>query len=269
MDDHSGAIEAVIHMGAISATTETDVDMIIEHNFQFSCRLWDWCAAHNVPFIYASSAATYGDGAQGFNDSQDAKALAQLRPLNPYGWSKHLFDRWVLQAVASGAPQPPFWAGYKFFNVYGPNEYHKGGQKSVITSLYPLLRDGGAARLFKSARADVADGAQARDFVWVGDCVSVMLDALKRQDTPGIYNIGCGQARTFNDLAHAVFKALNMTPRIEYIDMPEALKVHYQYYTQADLSGLRTSGYTAPMTTLEDGVVQYVQTYLAGSDPYV
>lgn len=265
MDAHAGEIEAVFHMGAISSTTERDADLIIENNFSWSRRLWKWCAARGVRFIYASSAATYGGGEQGFADAAAPDALVKLRPLNPYGWSKHLFDRTVARG---GEAPPPQWAGLKFFNVYGPNEYHKGDQMSVVCKLYPQVVAGAAARLFKSYDGRYKDGGQVRDFVYVGDCVDVMLWLYDNPGVSGLFNVGTGKGRSFNDLAQAVFSAAGRPVKIHYVDMPETLRGKYQYYTQADMGKLRAAGYTKPFTELEDGVRRYVQDFMADEDPY-
>lgn len=264
-------ISAIFHMGAISATTERDADRIIENNFALSKKLWRFCAANDVPFIYASSAATYGDGQQGFVDGQTSGELARLRPLNPYGWSKHLFDRWVARVVESNDPvekTPPQWAGLKFFNVYGPNEYHKGDMMSVMAKLYPKIRAGEPARLFRSANPAYGDGGQLRDFVYVRDCVDVMLWLMEREKVSGLFNVGTGRARSFKDLASAVFRAANVNERIEYIDMPVELRDKYQYFTQADMSKLARAGYDRPFTSLEDGVEAYVREFLSAGDRY-
>ncbi|WP_010583214.1 ADP-glyceromanno-heptose 6-epimerase [Schlesneria paludicola] len=261
-------LSAIVHMGAISATTETDGDLVIESNFNLSQRIWNWCTDRKVPYLYASSAATYGDGEQGFRDENSSTALQTLRPLNLYGWSKHLFDRFVMREVESGRSRPPQWAGLKFFNVYGPNEYHKGSMKSVIAHLYPKVVAGEPAKLFKSAHPEYSDGGQLRDFVYVKDCVSVIMWLLEKQTVSGIFNVGTGVARSFADLAKATMVAAGLPPRIEFVDMPETLKARYQYFTQADLTHLRSVGYSTPATTLEDGVADYVQKFLAVSDPY-
>ncbi len=261
-------ITAVIHMGAISATTETDADLIVRTNVTLSWELWEFCTRRQIPFIYASSAATYGAGENNFTDRNDLPYLKALRPLNAYGWSKALFDRMVYTALAAGKPHPRQYAGLKFFNVYGPNEYHKGGQKSVVAHIFPNVRDGKTVELFKSYRPDVRDGEQLRDFVWVGDCVRVVLWLLKHPDVSGLFNVGTGRARSFYDLAAATFAAMNQSPRIGFKDMPETLRDKYQYYTQADLNALRAAGFDEPMTSLEDGIRQYVQNYLNTADPY-
>jgi ADP-L-glycero-D-manno-heptose 6-epimerase len=269
MEDHAKEIEAVIHMGAISATTETDADLIIHTNFTLSQQIWDFCSKHQCQFIYASSAATYGDGSLGFDDNSSLEHLNALRPLNAYGWSKALFDRKVARDIKEGRPQPLQYAGLKFFNVYGPNEYHKGGQKSVVAHIFPQVKKNETVQLFKSYNPNYKDGWQLRDFVWVGDCVNVILWLLKHPNVNGLFNVGTGQARSFYDLAKASFQALGLTEKIAFKDMPEALKGKYQYYTQADLTKLRSVGYTAPMTSLEDGIREYVCSYLNEEDPYV
>jgi len=269
LEKHHDKVEAVFHMGAISATTEKDVDLIVERNVVLSRFLWKWCAAHNARFIYASSAATYGDGSSGFKDDATPEALAKLLPLNAYGWSKHVFDRRICRIIESGGEvMPPQWAGLKFFNVYGPNEYHKGDQMSVVCKLFPQVTAGAAARLFKSHHPDYEDGGQLRDFVFVEDCVSVMLWLYDNPDVSGLFNVGSGKARSFKDLALATFTAAGLEPKINYIDMPEELRGKYQYFTQADMGKLRAAGYDAPMTELEDGVGQFVKDFMATDDKY-
>lgn len=262
-------IEAIIHMGAISSTTERDVDKIIAANFRLSCDLWDWCGKSGTPFIYASSAATYGDGSAGFGDDWTPEALEKLRPLNAYGWSKHAFDRRVARLAASGRPSPLVWAGLKFFNVYGPNEYHKAEMRSVICQIVDTVQRGATVKLFKSHHPDYPDGGQLRDFVYVRDCAEAVLWLLAQGKYKGIYNIGTGKARSFADLAHAVFKTMNLPPRIEYVDTPPEIRSNYQYFTQAEMGNLRALGYSHPFTELEDGVTDYVQNYLLAGNPYI
>ena len=269
MAENRGGIETVFHLGAISSTTETDADLIIEQNFRFSLRLWDWCAETRVPFVYASSAATYGDGAQGFDDDDTPEALARLRPLNAYGWSKHLFDRRVARLVANGAATPPHWAGLKFFNVYGPNEYHKGGQRSVVPQIHEQVAATGKARLFKSHRAGYEDGGQKRDFIWVGDCVDVMLWLAEHPAVNGIFNCGTGAARTFLDLADAVIAEVARPSNIEFIPTPDNIRDKYQYFTEARMDRLRKAGYTRAFTSLEEGVARYMRNHLLAEDPYL
>ena len=268
LDENAGKIEAIIHMGAISTTTETDADLIIRTNFELSWQMWQFATLTRVPFIYASSAATYGDGSLGFEDNADLEHLNSLRPLNAYGWSKALFDRKVAREVLERRATPPQYVGLKFFNVYGPNEYHKGGQKSVVAHMYPFVKAGEPVRLFKSYRPEYADGGQLRDFVWVGDVTSVVLWMLRHPKVSGIFNVGSGEARSFADLARATWAAMGKEAQITYIDMPETLRDKYQYYTKANLTKLRAAGYTAPMTPLEEGVRQYVQGYLDAADIY-
>jgi len=249
-------LSSVVHLGAISATTETDVDLIVRTNVQLSRRLWDHCAHAQIPFIYASSAATYGDGTLGFVDRADDDYLRQLRPLNAYGWSKHVFDRQVIEAVARREPCPPCWAGLKFFNVYGPRERHKGSMRSVVSTHFETLRSGHPLRLFESDREDYPDGGQMRDFVFVSDCVRLILWMLDNDFPSDIYNVGSGKARTWNELGHAMFSALNLAPNIEFVAMPEQLRGKYQYFTEADMSKLAATNAPVPSTSLEDGVSQ-------------
>ena len=269
LDGAGGDIRAVFHLGAISSTTATDVDLIIDTNFRLSTDIWAICARHGVPLIYASSAATYGDGSRGFDDDMGQAALARLRPLNPYGWSKHLFDRWVAQRIEDGAAVPPQWAGLKFFNVYGPNEYHKEGQISVALKNFREVDAGGPAVLFKSHHADYPDGGQKRDFVWVGDCVTVMLWLLDNAAINGLFNVGTGTARSFAELAAALFDALGRPVEIEYVDTPAAIRDKYQYFTEAPMARLRAAGFDAPFTAVEEGVGRYVAEFLATNDPYL
>jgi ADP-L-glycero-D-manno-heptose 6-epimerase len=264
-----GQIEAIFHLGAISSTTETDADLIAETNFALSLKLWDWCSWRGARLIYASSAATYGDGSAGFDDDGSVAGLARLRPLNPYGWSKHAFDRRVARLVETGQAQPPQWAGLKFFNVYGPNEYHKGAQQSVVAHIFPNAVAGKPARLFRSHHPDYEDGGQCRDFVWVGDCVDAMLWLYDHPQVSGLFNLGSGRARSFRDLANAVFRALGSEPAIDYVDTPAELRAKYQYFTEARMERLRQAGYDRPFTSLEDGVARYVGDYLARPDPYL
>jgi len=265
---HGTRIDSIIHLGAISATTETDADLVVEVNFRLSQALWGWCAASGKRLIYASSAATYGGGEHGFDDDPAPEALARLRPLNPYGWSKHLFDRWVIRQVQEGAARPAQWAGLKFFNVYGPNEYHKGDMRSVIAHKYPLAAASRPITLFRSHRQDVPDGGQKRDFIYVRDCVDVMLWLLDNGQVNGLFNLGTGQARSFADLARALSAALDRPMSLEFIDTPAAVRAHYQYFTEARMDRLRHAGYVQPFTSLEAGVADYVQRYLTQPDPY-
>ncbi|MGD1934861.1 MAG: ADP-glyceromanno-heptose 6-epimerase [Candidatus Phaeomarinobacter sp.] len=265
---NAGQIDAVIHMGAISSTTETDVDLIVRSNIRLTIDLWDWCVATGTRLIYASSAATYGDGDTGFDDDLTTCALALLKPLYAYGWSKHFVDQRIARHLAHGGATPPQWSGLKFFNVYGPNEYHKGGQKSVVAHIHPDARGGGPVKLFKSHNPAYQDGGQLRDFVYVKDCAKVVSRLLDTPSVNGLFNLGTGEARSFKDLATAVFAALNRQPNIEYVDTPEQIRDKYQYFTQARMARLRAAGYTEDFTSLEDGVADYVRTYLEADDSY-
>lgn len=261
-------LSAVLHMGAISETTATDGDLVAATNITLPLRLWSACAERGIPFLYASSAATYGDGSQGFDDDMSPEALARLRPLNLYGWSKLAFDRRVADLIARGRPAPPQWAGLRFFNVYGPNEYHKGRMASVAFHKFRQVMRGEPATLFRSDRPDVADGEQMRDFVHVDDCVAVMLWLLDNPQVSGLFNVGSGRARSFLDLTRALFAALGREEDIRFVDMPPDLRGRYQYFTEAPLGRLRAAGYSGQMTPLEEGVRRYVQDFLATPDPW-
>jgi ADP-L-glycero-D-manno-heptose 6-epimerase len=255
-------ITAVVHMGACSATTERDAAYLMENNTRYTKTLADWALAKRARFIYASSGATYGDGGQGYSDADEVSA--RLKPLNMYGYSKQLVDLW---AIRTGAAKS--MAGLKFFNVYGPNEYHKGDMRSVVHKAFGQVRETGAVKLFRSYRPDYPDGEQVRDFVYVKDAVSVMVWLLEHPKVNGIFNVGTGRARTWNDLARAVFTALGKPPKLTYVEMPEILRDRYQYRTEADISKLKAAGYATPFHTLEDGVKDYVQNYLMKDDPYL
>jgi ADP-L-glycero-D-manno-heptose 6-epimerase len=268
LDLHCNKIKVIFHLGAISTTTEKDADLILKNNFKFSLQLMEWCTDRDVPLIYASSAATYGDGTQGFEDTYEPEDLAKFVPLNAYAWSKHVFDRRIARLKKSNIKLPPQWVGLKFFNVYGPNEYHKGAQKSVVNHIFNTIQDKKPARLFKSYKPEYLDGGQLRDFVWVDDCINVMLWFFEHQNVSGIFNVGTGKARSFKDLAEALYKALNLAPQIEYIDMPDGLAEKYQYFTEASLTHLKAAGYDKPFLSLEEGIKTYVQDYLMVHDPY-
>ncbi len=268
LDAHRGRLKGIVHMGAVTSTTETDAELILRQNYTLPQKLWAFCTQHAIPLIYASSAATYGGGEHGFDDDLSSAALAKLRPLNPYGLSKLLFDRFVAGEIETGASTPPQWVGLRFFNVYGPNEYHKGPMMSVVAKLHPLAATGQTVSLFRSHRPDVADGGQARDFIYVRDCADVVAWLLDTPRVSGLFNLGTGKARSFLDLANAVFAAVKRRPSIQYIDMPENIRGQYQYFTQANMARLRAAGYDRPFTSLEDGVFDYVTKYLATSDPY-
>ena len=271
LERFGGEVDAIFHLGAISATTFSDADEIITKNLNYSIALWRWCMAAKKPLIYASSAATYGDGAAGFDDSGGIAEFKRLKPMNLYGWSKHAFDLWALRQSAAGAA-PPHWAGLKFFNVFGPNEYHKGDMMSLVAKNYRRVAAGEPIHLFKSHRPDYRDGEQLRDFIYVKDCVAAML-WLWRQgpsaDHNGIYNIGSGEARSFLDLVKALGSACGRAPNIEFIDIPPEIRSNYQYFTEAKMSRLRQAGYNAPFTPLEAAVADFVSHHLAKPDPYL
>lgn len=262
-------LELVFHLGAISSTTERDIDLILDTNLSLSLMLWRWCNKNEVRFIYTSSAATYGAGENGFDDDISLGYLNNLKPLSGYGWSKHLFDCHVAKCRERGDIRVPQWAALKVFNTYGPNEYHKDNQKSVISQIAPHALHGGSVRLFRSYNPRYPDGGQMRDVIYVKDCVEVMLWLLDHPNVSGMYNLGTGQARSFNDMARAIFTALGRQPNIHYMDMPETLIHHYQYFTEAKMDRLRAAGYSAPFTSVEDGTRDYVLNYLAKEDPYL
>jgi ADP-L-glycero-D-manno-heptose 6-epimerase len=260
-------LDAVVHLGAISDTTATDGDLVLATNFRLSLRLLDWCTATRTPFLYASSAATYGAGTEGFDDEWSPAALQRLRPMNLYGFSKHLFDLAVVDRFAKRAKLPPQWVGLKFFNVFGPNEYHKGEMTSLIGKRFEDAKAGKPVHLFKSHRHGIGDGEQKRDFISVDDAVAVMRWLLDTPAVSGIFNVGTGKARSFRDLIAAMFRALGHAPNIEYVDMPPTIRDQYQYFTQAKVENLRKAGYNADFTSLEEGVNRYV-TFLNQPDRY-
>jgi ADP-L-glycero-D-manno-heptose 6-epimerase len=263
-----GEIELVYHLGAITSTTETNVDLLTETNVRLSQRLWTWCARHRTPFVYASSAATYGDGSQGFRDDDSIGYLERLDPLNAYARSKHTFDCWAAAEAEEERNTPPRWYGLKLFNVYGPNEYHKGDMQSVVAKAYAQVSSGSPVTLFRSHHPDYADGGQKRDFVHVDDCVEVLTWIAVREPASGLYNVGTGRAQTWLELVGTLFAALGRSPRIEWQDVPEPLRDRYQYFTEADLSKLRAAGYERSFRSVEVGVADYVTRYLATADPY-
>jgi ADP-L-glycero-D-manno-heptose 6-epimerase len=252
-------LDAIFHLGACSSTTERDADYLLQNNYHYTRRLCEWSLAHGARFIYASSAATYGDGSAGYSDEDEL--LSTLKPLNMYGYSKHMFDLWALQHKLFDRI-----VGLKYFNVYGPFEDHKDDMRSVVNKAYGQIRQTGKVQLFKSYRPDYADGEQRRDFIYVKDAVAVTLHFLRESTGGGLFNCGTGQARSWKDLVNAVFAALRITPEIEFIEMPEALRAKYQYFTQADMGKLRSVGYATPFMSLEDAVRDYVTTYLAKQD---
>ena len=264
----NGRLDAVVHMGAVSSTTARDADLVYGVNVSLSSRLWRWCAEHAVPFIYASSAATYGAAEHGFDDDSGSAALARLRPLNAYGWSKHQFDRCVARWLSQGIAAPPQWVGLKFFNVYGPNEYHKGSMQSVVAQKFAAVAAGSPITLFRSHHPQFSDGGQLRDFIYVRDCVDVVLWLLEHRRVSGLFNVGTGKARSFADLARAMAAAYDVPARIDFIPMPETIRPNYQYFTEANMSRLHAAGYATPFTSLEDGVRDYVTDFLARADRY-
>ncbi len=256
-------IRQIFHMGACSSTTEMDMDYLMKNNVEYSKYLFGMAYQKDIPFIYASSAATYGAGELGYCDNE--QQIPQLRPLNPYGYSKQLFDEWVLKQIK----KPKIWFGLKFFNVYGPQEYHKGGMRSVVHQAYQQIKSNGVVKLFKSHREGVADGEQQRDFIYVRDIARAMIMFSQQEEhkKSGIYNMGTGQARSFRELVEATFSALNLNPRIEYIPMPEHLREQYQYYTQADMRKFKQEFPSFSFMSIEEGVRDYVQNFLE-RDPY-
>ena len=244
-------MDAIFHLGACSSTTERDADYLLENNYRYTRLLCEWSLQHGVRFIYASSAATYGDGSNGYSDTTPLK---ELRPLNMYGFSKHMLDLWAQKHAYFDRI-----VGLKYFNVYGPYESHKGDMRSMVHKAYGQILQTGKVRLFKSYRPEYADGEQMRDFIYVKDAVAVTLHFLEHRQAGGLFNCGTGQARSWKDLMSAVFTAMKLVPQIEFIEMPEILRGKYQYFTQADMAKLRAAGYTAPFTSLEDAVREYVK----------
>ena len=255
-------VDAIIHLGACTSTTERDADYLMSNNYLFSKTLAIWSMEKDIPFIYASSAATYGDGKLGFSDANESTPL--YRPLNAYGYSKHLFDLWLLQNKFD-----TLCTGFKFFNVFGPNEYHKGEMASLIYKAYHQVVNTGKLKLFHSANEQYKDGEFSRDFIYVKDCVDVLMWSFNNPDVRGIYNLGTSAARTWKDVANGLFRAMDKKPNIEYIDMPEEIRSSYQYFTEAEMTKLRKAGYTTPFTKIEDAISDYVHSYLSKEVPYV
>jgi ADP-L-glycero-D-manno-heptose 6-epimerase len=249
-------VQFVFHIGARTDTTEMRTEVFDDLNLHYTQTIWNICAEFALPMVYASSAATYGGGEFGYRDNHDV--IPQLQPLNPYGWSKQYFDLWALEQTSA----PFFWAGLKFFNVYGPNEYHKGRMASVIFHAFHQIEQTGQMRLFKSHRPDFADGGQMRDFVYVKDVVEVCVYLMHHRKNSGIYNLGSGKARAFLDLAHATFNAMAIEPNVQFIDTPEDIRDKYQYFTEADMTKIQRIGYSRPFYSLEEGVTDYVRHYL-------
>ncbi len=256
LDKNHEQVDFVLHIGARTDTTEFDKSVFDKLNLNYTKEVWKRCARYDIPLIYASSAATYGMGELGYNDDHDI--VEKLKPLNPYGESKNDFDKWALKQPK----QPPFWAGLKFFNVYGPNEYHKGRMASVIFHAFNQIQNTGKVKLFKSHNPDFMDGEQLRDFVYVKDVVNVIIFLMNKRPEPGLYNLGTGKARTFIDLAKSTFEALDKQPVIEFIDTPVDIRDKYQYFTEANIAKLLAAGYDKPFTSLENGVDDYVRNYL-------
>ena len=262
-------IEIIFHLGSVSSTVEKDIDRILNNNFALSVKIWRWCNARQVRLVYASSSAVYGDGRNGFEDNMDLKYLHGLKPMSGYGWSKLLFDIHVADGATKNENVLPQWVGLRFFNNYGPNEYHKGDQQSVIARIAPQAAQGAAVRLFRSYNPKYADGEQMRDVVYVKDAVHVMLWCLDNPNVSGMFNIGTAKARSFNDMAKAIFAALGRELKVHYIDMPQELIANYQYFTESNIGKLRAAGYTQPFTPLEDGIKDFVQNYLMKDDHYL
>src|SRR5690554_971071 len=256
LDEHEERVQFIFHIGARTDTTEFDRDIFEKLNVSFSKEIWKRCVQYGIPLVYASSAATYGLGEYGYEDRHDV--VDQLKPLNPYGDSKNEFDQWAL----AQEEKPYFWAGLKFFNVYGPNEYHKGRMASVIFHAHRQIKETGKVKLFRSHNSDFKDGEQLRDFVYVKDVVKVCQFLMENRKVSGLFNLGTGKARTFVDLAKSTFAALNIDPNIEFIDTPEDIRDKYQYFTEANMGKLHASGYTENFFSLEKGVEDYVQLYL-------
>ena len=250
-----GSVKAIIHLGARSSTTEQDVDFLMKNNYEYTKELAKWSIKNNVRFIYASSAATYGDGSKGFSDAHET--IPKLKPLNAYGFSKQIFDLWALKNKILDKI-----VGLKYFNVYGPGEYHKGDMRSMVLKAYEQIKRDGKIRLFKSYKPEYKDGEQLRDFIYVKDAVDMTLFFLEKPELNGIFNIGTGQPRSWNDLARAVFSSLKMELNIEYIDMPEEIKDKYQYFTRAEMKKIKDAGYEKPLTSLEEAVKDYILNYL-------
>lgn len=254
-------VQFIFHIGARTNTAETDWDVLNRLNVKYTESLFNLCTQFSIPLIYASSAATYGNGQHGFHDGFDK--IEELQPLNPYGSSKQLVDLWVKEKYRSqNNSLPPFWAGFKFFNVFGPNEYHKGRMASVVFHAFNQIKSEATMRLFKSYKQEIDHGWQKRDFIWIKDVLDVLIHFMEHRKHSGLYNLGTGQARTFLDLGNSVFNALNLEPSIQFVDMPEDIRENYQYFTQAEMDTVRNAGYVKSFTSLEDAVNQYVNQYL-------
>lgn len=262
LDTQGESVQMVFHIGARTDTSEKNEDVLSELNLTYSKEIWNACCKFSIPLIYASSAATYGDGTAGFSD--ELNLLDSYKPLNPYGWSKHLFDLWVRQQEQ----RPPFWAGFKFFNVFGPNEYHKGRMASVVFHSFNQIAQTGEVKLFRSHKEGFADGEQLRDFIYVKDLLDVLIYFMENRKNPGLYNLGTGVARSFYDLAAAVFMSLKKPVNIGFVDIPEDIRENYQYFTCADMKKLISAGYDKKFMSLEDAVSDYVNGYLITGEYY-
>ena len=260
-------VKIIVHMGAITSTTETDDKLILQNNVELSIKLWEWCVEKKKRYIYASSAATYGKGLDTFRDIENIANLNKLKPLNLYGWSKHIVDKYFI-SESKNNQSPPQWVGLKFFNVYGPNEYHKGDMKSIVVKIYEKISQNKKVNLFKSHNKKYSDGEQLRDFVYIKDVVKVIGWFIKNEKVSGLFNLGSGKARSFNDLAKNVFKYLNKEKKVFYINTPKEIREKYQYYTQAEISKLRKVGYSESFFSLESGIRDYIVNHLNKKDKY-
>ncbi|MDG1287007.1 MAG: ADP-glyceromanno-heptose 6-epimerase [Rickettsiales bacterium] len=269
LDSYGEEVDMVYHLGGIADSAEGDVESIIESNHNFPLLVWRWCAEASVRFIYASSYEVYGDGAQGFDDTEDLDYQRKLRPLNPNGWSKKLLDMHVSGAKERDEAVPPQWVGLRLFNIYGPNEYHKKSSRSVALKIYEEASKGVPVKLFKSGNDAYADGAQMRDFMHVSDAINMLEWFLDTSDVSGTFNAGSGKAHSFEELANVIFKALGKEPNIKYVDMPTDVEGQYQYKTEATIQRLRNIGYDRPIMTMEQGITDYIQNYLKKDDPYI
>jgi ADP-L-glycero-D-manno-heptose 6-epimerase len=264
LEKEKPTVDFIFHLGARTDTTEFDYAIHQHLNVDYSKKIWNYCCINNTPLVYASSAATYGEGELGYDDKHEI--IEQLHPLNPYAVSKNEFDKWVLHQVSTPLQRmgvPPFWAGLKFFNVYGPNEFHKGRMASVIFHAYNQIKKGGKVKLFRSHKKECKDGEQLRDFIYVKDVITVCYWLMQNKPASAIYNLGTGIARTFNDLVKATFAGLDLQPQIEYTDIPEDIRDKYQYFTEAAMNKLKAAGYAGEFYSLEKGVGDYVQNYLS------
>lgn len=269
LEANNSNVEMIYHLASISSTLEENVDLLLKHNFSLSVKIWKWCNAHQVRLVYASAAATYGAGDKGFEDNADLAYLQSLNPLSAYGWSKNLFDSHVATAVARGEATLPQWVGFKIFNAYGANEYHKEDQRSVIGKIAKQAIGNGNIKLFHSYNPSYKDGGQQRDVIYIKDVVKVLLWCLGKSKVSGLFNLGSGKASSYNEMAKAIFAATGREAKVQYTDMPEDLIKNYQYFTEAKMDKLRAVGYDTPFISLEDGVKDYIQNYLLKDDIYL